>query len=416
MRIALVEFAGKGGLIHYDYQLLKALARQGAEATLVTDGRYELESLPHDFRVVKLLRLWDPKPEGAVSVSAVARAGRNLRRVYRAAVHYREWLRLLLWLRRERPEVAVFSDIRFPADLVCFALLRLLGIRTADICHNVRPFSPGAGDRVVATGALTRRALDRIYRTFDVVFVHFDANRAEFLRTFSVPPERVVRIEHGNQALLRSLADPAKTPETFRREAGLAPDDRVVLLFGTLTGYKGADVALEAFPAVLAAEPRARLVFAGYPARDFDAAGMRRRARELRVGDEVRILPRYLAPGEIAGLIGAAEVAIFPYRAIFQSGAVPAAMEFGTPVVATRVGAIPEVIEDGRSGLLVPPADPGALATAVLRVLGDEGLARRLSEEGRRDAMTRFSWDAVARTVLAAVSRTGRGPGNGARS
>jgi len=143
---------------------------------------------------------------------------------------------------------------------------------------------------------------------------------------------------------------------------------------------------------------------------------MRRRARELRVGDEVRILPRYLAPGEIAGLIGAAEVAIFPYRAIFQSGAVPAAMEFGTPVVATRVGAIPEVIEDGRSGLLVPPADPGALATAVLRVLGDEGLARRLSEEGRRDAMTRFSWDAVARTVLAAVSRTGRGPGNGARS
>src|SRR5258708_3484497 len=86
------------------------------------------------------------------------------------------------------------------------------------------------------------------------------------------------------------------------------------------------------------------------------------------------------------------------------------AMSYCIPVIASRVGGIPDIIEDGVSGLLVPPADPQALADAIERVAGDPAFARRLAEAGRARLRTRFSWggitpqwDAVYRVASAAL-------------
>jgi glycosyltransferase involved in cell wall biosynthesis len=72
------------------------------------------------------------------------------------------------------------------------------------------------------------------------------------------------------------------------------------------------------------------------------------------------------------------------------------AMACQTPVVASAVGGILEVVEDGRTGLLVPPASPDDLATAIRRVLDDRDLARSLGRAGRRRVEERFSWASVA--------------------
>jgi glycosyltransferase involved in cell wall biosynthesis len=71
------------------------------------------------------------------------------------------------------------------------------------------------------------------------------------------------------------------------------------------------------------------------------------------------------------------------------------AMSYCIPVIASRVGGIPDIIDDGVSGLLVPPADPQALADAIERVAGDPAFARRLAEAGREQLRTRFSWDVI---------------------
>ncbi len=62
------------------------------------------------------------------------------------------------------------------------------------------------------------------------------------------------------------------------------------------------------------------------------------------------------------------------------------AMQFGLPVIATRVGGLPEVVSDGRSGILVPPRDVPALKAAVVALAGDSGLRARMGAEGRRIA------------------------------
>jgi glycosyltransferase involved in cell wall biosynthesis len=73
------------------------------------------------------------------------------------------------------------------------------------------------------------------------------------------------------------------------------------------------------------------------------------------------------------------------------------AMSYGIPAIGTRVGGIPDIIEDGVSGLLVPPANPEALAAAIERVARDPGYAQRMAHAGRERLRTRFSWDVITK-------------------
>jgi glycosyltransferase involved in cell wall biosynthesis len=76
------------------------------------------------------------------------------------------------------------------------------------------------------------------------------------------------------------------------------------------------------------------------------------------------------------------------------------ALALRRPAVGSAVGGIPEVIVDGVTGLLVPPRDPAALAAAVVRLLGDPDLARRLGDAGRRHVEERFTVDAMVEGTL----------------
>ena len=398
MRITVVEFAGRGGLIHYAFQLCRALQAGGAEVTLVTDHHYELEALPHSFRLERRLRLWDPKPTGAVPASRAAALLRRLRRGVRALLYYREWYRLLRYLRRERPDIVQFGDIRFPTDAAGLCLLRLLGLRLADVCHNVFPFAASRG--LVRGSGLVRWLFAAVYRQFELVFVHFEVNRRAFLEAYRLPPSRVAVIPHGNERLFEELRDPALTAAHLRSGLGLGLEDRVVLFLGTLSRYKGTELLLEAFARVRPREPRARLVLAGFPAADFDWPAHQALARRLELEASVRYHLAYVDSSAIAAWMQMAAVAVFPYRAVYQSGALHVAQTFGVPIVAAAVGAMPEVIEDERSGLLVPPENPEALAAALARVLADPALAARLGRQAREDALGPFSWEGVATVML----------------
>lgn len=393
MRIVFLEPAGKGGMIHYAFQLCRALARAGADVTLITATEYELASLEAPFRVETSIELWDPKPSGKISTTPWAVAWRKLRRVTRAVRYYREWLRQVRRVAELEPDVVLIGDIRFPFDLFPLLLLRRKARVLADICHNVQPFqTSGMFDRKRWRQFLYRR----IYDLFDAVFVHFERNREEFLESFGVPPSRVGVIVHGNEDIFRELRTPGVDAAALRPRIGIG-DEPVVLFFGTLSRYKGVDVLLDAWPRVHA-ETGARLVLAGFPFHDFDLAAHRQRATE-----GVTWVPEYIDSGDVAAWMELASVIVFPYRDIYQSGAVHVAQSFGVPTVASDVGAFRDVIEDGVSGLLVPPEDPNALAEALIRLLKDRPLATRLGTGIQAAAQGPFAWETQAAKILAQV-------------
>lgn len=112
---------------------------------------------------------------------------------------------------------------------------------------------------------------------------------------------------------------------------------------------------------------------------------------------------------KMAGLYRAAAVFVMP--SWFESFGISVieAMAFGLPVVASNAGALPEIVEDGVTGLLVPPGDANALAGGILRLLRDPALRRRMGQAGRERVRERYGAERVARETLALYARTGRG-------
>lgn len=400
MKLVYIEPVGKGGMIHYAFQLCRAMASLGTDVTLITDKHYELRDLAHPFRVEPILELWDARPPGRLSNRAWAVAGRKVRRAGRAIRYYAQWLRAIRRVRALRPDIVLLGDIRFPFDLLPLMLLRRRTPFMADICHNVHPFAASGGKSggLFDRSSRNRWFYDRIYALFDAVFVHFQRNRREFLESFDVPEERLGVIVHGNEEIFGEIRTPGVDAAAVRRRLGVG-DDRIVLFFGLLSRYKGTDVLLEAFPAVHR-ETGARLVLAGFPSPEFDVGAHQERARLARVEEAMTLVPEYIPSGELAAWMEMSSVVVFPYRDIYQSGALHVAQTFGVPIVATAVGAMPDVIENEVSGLLVPPENPDALAGAIIRLLQDEQLARRVGGRAAEDAQGRFSWESIARTIL----------------
>ncbi len=405
-RIMVVEFFGRGGLVHYAYQMCQALAEQGAAVELVTDHDYELAALPHAFPVRRLFRLWDPRPAGEADWSNAvgARIARLVRRIGRGLIHYREWARLIALIRREKPDVVQFGEIRFATDLLPLLILRALRVRLADVCHNVAPFDVGSGnDNLTHETRLHRKLFGWIYACFDTIFVHSEVNRSEFVRLYGGDPARICVIPHGNEDMFRLSA--AKEEETaLARQLGMDRTAPTVLFFGTLTKYKGLDLLLEGFALARHDMPTARLVIAGFPNPDVDVAALLARADRPDLLGAVRFHLEYVAMEDIAGLFAGASLAVFPYHMIYQSGALQIAYSFAVPVVATRIGGLAEAVLDGESGLLVPPRDPAALAEAMASLLRDPARAATMGKRGRELSEAAFSWTAIAGQVCQAYA------------
>ncbi|EGD54320.1 glycosyltransferase family 4 protein [Gordonia neofelifaecis] len=170
---------------------------------------------------------------------------------------------------------------------------------------------------------------------------------------------------------------------------------RIVCVASADAPLKGVSYLLEAV-AKVAAERDVHLTLVSKLDPDGPSA---RLIDELSIADRVSVVSG-LDDAELAGLLASAEVACVP--SLYEGFSLPAveAMSCGTPLVATRAGAIPEVVgEDEEAAVLVPPRDAGALAQALLRLLEDPDLAARIGAGGRERATRRYSWSAVAKAT-----------------
>jgi glycosyltransferase involved in cell wall biosynthesis len=167
-----------------------------------------------------------------------------------------------------------------------------------------------------------------------------------------------------------------------------------VLFFGRMKKYKGLDVLIDAIPYVVEEVPKAQFVIAGRGA-DLDA-----HVEKLKSIPCVTVHNQFLSNRHMGQLLSEASIVALPYREASQSGIVSMVFPFGKPVVATDVGALSEVVEDGVSGLLVPPEDPKSFARAIVRLLSDEVLRRRLGAGALQKAQTVLSWDRIAGLTL----------------
>lgn len=163
-----------------------------------------------------------------------------------------------------------------------------------------------------------------------------------------------------------------------------------VVCVGRLVEIKGFEIALEAFAAIAADFPEARLVVAGDGP---EKPALSRRAAELGISDAVEF-PGWVESAGVREMIAGSTAVIVPSRFPETFGLVAAeAALMARPVVATRLGGLEEVVEDGETGALVRNGDAAAFAEALRRLFSDRALASRQGERARELAVERFSLD-----------------------
>lgn len=173
--------------------------------------------------------------------------------------------------------------------------------------------------------------------------------------------------------------------ERIRKQIGANDDTNVIGIVAALRWEKAHWVLLEAMREVLARFPNTLLVVVGDgPERE----KIERQIGELGLQPSVRLLgTRGDVPAVLAGIdiaVLCSETEAFPVSVVEYMAA-------GKPVVASRVGSVEEMVEDGRTGLLIPPRDPQALAGAIVHVLEEPGLAHKMGLAGREKAMSDFN-------------------------
>lgn len=199
---------------------------------------------------------------------------------------------------------------------------------------------------------------------------------------------------------------------------------RRLLYVGNIDAYKGVHVLLDAMPEVLRHHADVRLDIVGRayqlpfdwlrtlgePAeieklrRFYDGRGylahLKEQISRLHLNDSVEFHGCF-PYREIAQAYHRADVLVLP-SVCSEGFGMPAAeaMSSGLPVVASRVGGLPEVVQHGETGLLVPPRDSSALASALIRLLEDEGLRRSMGQAGRERVLRTFTWDAIAEAFV----------------
>lgn len=174
-----------------------------------------------------------------------------------------------------------------------------------------------------------------------------------------------------------------------RRELGLPTDSFILAVIGRLDPQKGQEFFIRAIPQVLTRNVKAYFLIIGQETQGEEGYAKRLRdlVSQLGVQNATRFFPH---TDNVPHLLSAIDVLILPSISETFGYVLIEAMAMGKPVIATSAGGVPEIVSEGKTGLLIPPRDPGALAEAILKLAGDQDDYMRISREARNAAVERF--------------------------
>lgn len=212
-----------------------------------------------------------------------------------------------------------------------------------------------------------------------------------------IAPERAVCVHSGID--LKKIDDAPRRRDALRAELGVPPDHALIANVAHMADHKGQRYLIEAMPAVLAARPKTVCAIVG----DGELKGeLEALAARLGVTASLRF-PGFRA--DVPQVLKALDLFVMPSHMEGLGTSVLDAMAAGVPVVGTDAGGMPEMIEEGVTGLRCPIKDAPALARAILRLLDDPALGQRLAAEARRRVVERFSTDAMVDGTVRAYER-----------
>jgi glycosyltransferase involved in cell wall biosynthesis len=325
---------------------------------------------------------WGPKlearPSRASALEDLSRHGvRFVGLQRRYALGLRSWRQLVVLMRRER--IDILHAHKFGSNLWAALLGPLAGVPVIVAHEHTWSFDGGAARRLIDHGVIARRC--------DMMVAVSREDRRRMIEIEGINPDEVVYIPNGIPA------PPSPSGAVGRRELGLSDDHLVVGTVTVLRPQKALDVLVRAAGILRAEFPRLRVLMVGSgPERD----ALEKLIAELDLSRTVSLLGFRTDVPELLPLFDvAASSSDFEGSPL----SVLEYMEAALPVVSTRVGGVPDLVEDGVTGLLVDRGDPEALANAIAELLRDPERRSQMGRIGRDRRRSEFDIDVTVERI-----------------
>jgi len=366
---------------YYTAYLAKALLREDVDLT-VGSIRYYLDPKCFSSRGIKL----DPGLLNVVGGFQMARLPRRVLKLVETMVNLAA---LSVRFMIAPPDVVHVQYLpmlrsRMPLDLWFVELCRWRGAKIVLTVHDLLPHDTGGAHKAVYA---------KLYATVDAMICHSDSIRERLTTEFVVPGAKVSVIPHG--PFFYDL--PPAGSDSVLHDFSLEPGKLMVLWQGIIFPYKGVDLLLAAWQQV-EAKTDAWLVIAGTGAPEL-LEQIRAQVAELGL-KRVKLHFRFISTEELVALYRAADVVVYPYRAITTSGALATGLALGKTIVATDLPVFRELLTDGENARLVPPLDSASLGAAVMELLEDAAVRQRLAARVRAMRFGDESWMAIGKQTV----------------
>jgi glycosyltransferase involved in cell wall biosynthesis len=276
---------------------------------------------------------------------------------------------------------------RLSLDFWFLELCRKLGSKIVLTVHDLLPHD---------TGDAHKKTFLELYRMVDRLICHSDHIRARLKTEFSVPEEKVSVIPHGPFFYDLPAAGLEQMPPGFEEKPGTV----LVLWQGIIFPYKGVDLLLRAWQRVEAHGGDCQLAIVGTGTPEL-LEEIREQVKSLGL-KRVRLEPRFISARELVALYRAADVVVYPYRAITTSGALATGLALGKTIVASDLPVFRELLTDRESALLVDPLDADLFADALTSLVHDADLRERLASRVRAMDFGEQSWISIAKKTVQA--------------
>jgi glycosyltransferase involved in cell wall biosynthesis len=342
MKIVIVSTAYplRGGIAHYNALLASHLSERHTVETITFKRQYP--------------KLFFPGKTQAERGGQPPRLGIAPAPELVDSINPFNWIRVAGEIRRRQPDLLIFK-YWLPFFGPCFGTIARLVKRGTNtkvlfICDNVIPHERRWGDVTFTKYA---------FRQADYFIVQSDAVEKDLQQRF--PGARYRKVPHPVYEIFGAPQEKAGA----RNILGIT-HPQVILCFGYVRPYKGVMVLLEAMQQLRAWRAEIGEVLLLIVGEFYDdEQKYRRRARDLSLGAAVRFVADYVPNDQVAHYFCAADAVVLPYLSATQSGIAQIAYHFDKPVIATNVGGLSEVILHKKTGFLVPPNAPCALAEAI---------------------------------------------------
>lgn len=360
----------RGGMADFNERLAHEFQKEGDELQIWT---FTLQ-YPSFLFPGKTQYSPDPEPSDLIIVRKLS------------SVNPFSWLRTGRQIRKEKPDLLIvpfWMPFMGPCLGTVARKARKSGIRTVAVLHNMIPHEHKPGDRILAR--YFTRSVDGFTALSESVL-------ADISLFDKVKPRQFCR-----HPLYDSFGEHATRDESLQF-LKLDPNFRYMLFFGLIRDYKGLDLLLRAYADSRFRKMDVRLIVAG----EFYGSSDKYFELEKQLGLEGLVIWKsdFVPNGEVRYYFGAADLVVQPYRSATQSGISQIAYHFEKPMLVTNVGGLPEIVPNGKAGLVVNP-DPAEIADGMADFF--ENSRQQQFTEGIISEKAKYSWSNMTAAIRKAA-------------